>query len=113
MQPRGPVGSGRVCYNARVSDASSTHNTAGEQSRRYGIRDGACQAIMQGGGENYLSAFALLLHATPLQIGLLSAATAVAAIAVRPPLGRAMDLHGRRPLILRFSARLARSTARW
>lgn len=73
MQPYGAVGSGRVCYNARVSDAPSTHNTAGEQSRRYGIRDGACQAIMQGGGENYLSAFALLLHATPLQIGLLSA----------------------------------------
>ena len=56
-----------------MSDASSIHNTAGEQSRRYGIRDGACQAIMQGGGENYLSAFALLLHAAPLQIGLLSA----------------------------------------
>lgn len=44
----------------------------GEQSR-YGIRDGGFQAIMQGGGENYLSAFALLLHATPFQIGLLSA----------------------------------------
>ena len=28
---------------------------------------------MQGGGENYLSAFALLLHASPFQIGLLSA----------------------------------------
>ena len=28
---------------------------------------------MQGGGEHYLSAFALLLHATPFQIGLLSA----------------------------------------
>src|SRR6266511_2181816 len=44
-----------------------------EQSRRFGIRDGAFQAVMQGGGENYLSAFALLLHATALQIGLLSA----------------------------------------
>jgi MFS family permease len=29
--------------------------------------------MMQGGGENYLSAFALLLHATAFQIGLLSA----------------------------------------
>ncbi len=63
----------RVCYNAPVSTSDSPHHTAGEQSRRAGIRDGACQAIMQGGGEQYLSAFALLLHATPLQVGLLSA----------------------------------------
>ena len=62
-----------IWYNAPVSDTSSTHNPKGEQSRRYGIRDGACQAIMQGGGEQYLSAFALLLHATPFQVGLLSA----------------------------------------
>src|SRR5256886_17625805 len=45
----------------------------GERSRRYGIREGAFQAIMVGGGENYLSAFALLLHASAFQIGLLSA----------------------------------------
>src|SRR2546428_10420752 len=44
-----------------------------ERSRRYGIREGAFQAIMAGGGENYLSAFALLLHASAFQIGLLSA----------------------------------------
>lgn len=43
------------------------------KSRRYGHRDGAFYAAMQGGGENYLSAFALLLQATPFQIGLLSA----------------------------------------
>lgn len=46
---------------------------ARERSRRAGLRDGAFYAAMQGGGENYLSAFALLLHATPFQIGLLSA----------------------------------------
>jgi MFS family permease len=46
---------------------------SGEQSRRYGIREGAFQAVMQGAGENYLSAFALLFHATAFQIGLLSA----------------------------------------
>ncbi len=46
---------------------------ARERSRRYGIRDGGWFAVMQGGGENYLSAFALLLHATAFQIGLLSA----------------------------------------
>jgi len=44
------------------------------------------------------------LGAGEVQIGLLSATTAIAAIAVRPPLGRAMDLHGRRPLILLASA---------
>ena len=44
-----------------------------ERSRRYGIRDGVFQAVMQGGGENYLSAFALLLNASAMQIGLLSA----------------------------------------
>lgn len=43
------------------------------------------------------------LGAGEVQIGLLSATTAIAAIAVRPPLGRAMDLHGRRPLILAAS----------
>ncbi len=62
-----------LCYNAHVADASSTQDSPGERSRRYGIRDGAFQAVMQGGGEQYLSAFALLLHATPLQVGLLSA----------------------------------------
>jgi MFS family permease len=44
-----------------------------ERSRRYGLRDGACQAITQGSGEQYLSAFALLLHASPFQLSLLSA----------------------------------------
>src|SRR5438128_8738165 len=44
-----------------------------ERSRRYGLREGAFQAVMQGGGENYLSAFALLLHASAFQLGLLSA----------------------------------------
>ncbi len=46
---------------------------AREQCRRYGLRDGACQAITQGGGEQYLSAFALLLQASPFQLSLLSA----------------------------------------
>ena len=44
-----------------------------EPSRRYGLRDGACQAITQGGGEQYLSAFALLLGANPFQLSVLSA----------------------------------------
>lgn len=44
-----------------------------EPSRRYGLRDGACQAITQGSGEQYLSAFALLLDASPFQLSVLSA----------------------------------------
>ncbi len=55
--------------NGRAAGAED----AGGRSRRYGIREGAFQAIMLGGGESYLSAFALLLHASAFQIGLLSA----------------------------------------
>jgi MFS family permease len=44
-----------------------------EQGRRFGIRDGLFQAITQGGGEHYLSAFALFLHATPFHLSVLSA----------------------------------------
>ena len=44
-----------------------------EPSRRYGLRDGACQAITQGSGEQYVSAFALLLGASPFQLSVLSA----------------------------------------
>jgi hypothetical protein len=41
--------------------------------REQGLRDAAFQAAAQGGGENYLSAFALVLQASPVQIGILSA----------------------------------------
>ncbi len=44
-----------------------------ESGRRFGIRDGMFQAVAQGGGEHYLSAFALLLSATPFQLSILSA----------------------------------------
>ncbi len=57
----------------RMSKTTDGQYDIREQSRRAGLRDGAFYAAAQGGGENYLSAFALLLHATPLQIGLLSA----------------------------------------
>jgi MFS family permease len=44
-----------------------------ESGRRFGIRDGLFHAIAQGTGEQYLSAFALFLHATPFQLSILSA----------------------------------------
>lgn len=57
--------------------AASTHHSTmtnpHESGRRFGIRDGFFHAITQGGGEQYLSAFALLLQATPLHLSILSA----------------------------------------
>lgn len=44
-----------------------------EHGRRFGIRDGLYQAVTQGWGEQYLSAFALFLTATPFQVSVLSA----------------------------------------
>ncbi|BCA56379.1 putative Transporter of MFS family, contains Lipocalin domain [Nitrospira sp. KM1] len=49
------------------------HHDLAQLTRRYGFRDGACQAITQGCGEQYLSAFALLLHAGSFQLSILSA----------------------------------------
>ena len=46
---------------------------AQESGRRFGIRDGMYQAVAQGGGEHFLSAFALLFSATPFQLSILSA----------------------------------------
>lgn len=56
----------------RETDSPTRPNNA-ERGLRYGLRDGACQAITQGSGEQYLSAFALLLHASPIQLSALSA----------------------------------------
>jgi MFS family permease len=53
--------------------ASPATQSTDEQGLRYGLRDGACQAITQGSGEQYLSAFALLLQASPFQLSVLSA----------------------------------------
>jgi len=52
---------------------SSRAQSAGERGLRYGLLDGACQAVTQGSGEQYLSAFALLLQASPFQLSVLSA----------------------------------------
>jgi len=56
-----------------MSLSDSLEQDVREPSRRYGLRDGACQAITQGSGEQYLSAFALLLHASPVHLSILSA----------------------------------------
>jgi MFS family permease len=56
-----------------ITSTNSQSQSAGERGLRYGLRDGACQAVTQGSGEQYLSAFALLLHASPFQLSVLSA----------------------------------------
>ena len=56
-----------------TAPTSSLPPSASERGLRYGLRDGACQAVTQGSGEQYLSAFALLLHASPFQLSVLSA----------------------------------------
>jgi MFS family permease len=60
-----------VQQETALSNSRAEH--AGKRGLRYGLRDGACQAITQGSGEQYLSAFALLLHASPFQLSVLSA----------------------------------------
>jgi MFS family permease len=84
-----------------MSEPIQHSESSAARSRRYGIYDGAGQAVTQGLGDNYLSAFALLFHASPFQIGLLSAlpqivgtGSQLASIKFIRRLGR------RRPLIL-------------
>ncbi len=43
------------------------------QSLKYSTRDGVCASVMAGVGDNYLSAFAVFLHATNSQIAFLAA----------------------------------------
>ena len=47
--------------------------TPAAECRERGLRDGACQAVTQGSGQQYLSAFALILQASPFQLSVLSA----------------------------------------
>ena len=55
------------------NETDTAEREAKAKSQEYGVRDAACQAAAQGGGENYFSAFALLLQASPFQIAILSA----------------------------------------
>ncbi|HXF91243.1 MAG TPA: MFS transporter [Nitrospiraceae bacterium] len=71
-----------------------------ERNRRYGIHEGAFQAVAQGSGENYLSAFALFLHATPLQIGILSSLPQLIGTLAQLLSVKALSRVPRKPLIL-------------
>lgn len=56
---------------AQTAPSPSVHHY--ESGRRFGIRDGLFRAITHGGGEQYLSAFALFFDASPFHLSLLSA----------------------------------------
>jgi MFS family permease len=65
------------------------------------VREGAASAVMQGSGETYLSAFALLLQATPFQIGLLAAVPPMVGTAAQLLSVKLLDrMRARKPLIL-------------
>ncbi len=84
-----------------MSEAIQDPKANAARSRRYGIYDGAGQAVTQGLGDNYLSAFALLFHASAFQIGLLSALPQMVATVSQLVSIKLMHLLGRRrPLIL-------------
>lgn len=56
---------------------------------------------MSGGGESYLSAFALFLHATPLQLGLLACLPPIVGTAVQFLCLKVIDrMHSRKPVVL-------------
>lgn len=67
---RAPVSSQQVPLPDKTE---TSEHEAKARSQQYGVRDAACQAAAQGGGETYFSAFALLLQASPFHIAILSA----------------------------------------
>lgn len=69
----GPCNQMNAVAPIESSSESGRAASAQESGRRFGLRDGIFQAATQGAGEQYLSAFALMLHATPFQLSLLSA----------------------------------------
>ncbi len=67
-----------------ANELETSEGEAKARSQQYGVRDAACQAAAQGGGENYFSAFALLLHASPFQIAILSALPQLIGVVAQP-----------------------------
>ena len=85
---------------ARIAD-TSIQDAAREKGLRSQVQEGACAAVMQGSGETYLSAFALLLHSTPFQIGLLAAVPPIIGTIAQLLSVKVLDrVHSRKPLIL-------------
>jgi MFS family permease len=76
-------------------------DTAQEKSLRSQVHEGACAAVMQGSGETYLSAFALMLQSTPFQIGLLAAVPPIIGTIAQLFSVKVLDrVQARKPVIL-------------
>ncbi|MDQ6735448.1 MAG: MFS transporter [Nitrospirota bacterium] len=84
-----------VALHRESQDENRQKSLAGQ------VREGASAAVMQGSGETYLSAFALLLQATPFQIGLLAAVPPIIGTAAQLLSVKVLDrVKSRKPLIL-------------
>ncbi len=74
------------------------------QRERYSqeqMREGTCYATMSGGGESYLSAFALFLHATPFQLSLLACVPPLVGTAIQFLSLKIIDrMQSRKPIVL-------------
>ncbi len=71
------------------------------QSLKYSTRDGVCASVMSGVGDNYLSAFAVFLHATNSQIAFLAAVPQLAGACFQFVSVRVLErLQRRKPLII-------------
>ena len=97
---------------AQVADTSGQDEAQGK-SLRSQVQEGACAAVMQGSGETYLSAFALLLHSTPFQIGLLAAVPPIIGTVAQLFSVKVLDrVRSRKPVILVGAAGQALAWAR-
>jgi MFS family permease len=90
---------------SKNGNESIVQTSAQDETREKGLRsqvqEGACAAVMQGSGETYLSAFALLLHSTPFQIGLLAAVPPIIGTLSQLLSVKVLDrVQSRKPLIL-------------
>lgn len=88
-----------------VTGDPSNPDAVRERGLRSQVQEGACAAVMQGSGETYLSAFALLLHSTPFQIGLLAAVPPIIGTITQLLSVKVLErIQARKPLILAGAA---------
>ena len=62
----------RIKQRRRNSPRTFSRRPEIDRSLRHSVKDGVAYSVMNGAGEAYFSAFAILLKATPNQIGLLA-----------------------------------------
>src|SRR5687768_18592115 len=100
--------------NGNESVQASAPDETREKGLRSQVQEGACAAVMQGSGETYLSAFALLLHSTPFQIGLLAAVPPIIGTIAQLLSVKVLDrVQSRKPLILVGASGRAPASLPW